>query len=102
MNKGQHLKTDNFCTANISYKVTFNSVHFLHFFFLNLDFGNAVKVETEAMSDSQVASSKEFPTEFTQKKYHFTNNNKRQQNKGSAESLLCNTLQKLHRATLCV
>lgn len=51
------------------------------------------------MSDLQVASSKEFPTEFTQKKYHFSNNNKRQQKKGSAESLLCNTLQKLHRAT---
>lgn len=42
-------------------------MHFLLFFFFNLDFGNAVKVETEAMNDLQVASSKEFPTEFTQK-----------------------------------
>lgn len=38
-----------------------------YFVFFNLDFENAVKVETEAMSDLQVASSKEFPTEFTQK-----------------------------------
>lgn len=69
-------------------------------YFFNLDFPNAVKVDTEAMSDLQVAFSKEFPTEITQK-YHFSNNNNRQRNKGSAESLLCNTLQKLHRASLC-
>lgn len=40
-------------------------MHFLLFF--NLDFGNTAKVETEAMSDLQAASSKEFPAEITQK-----------------------------------
>lgn len=99
--QGSASENRSFCAANISYESTFNSMHFLVVFFFNLDLGNAVKVETEAMSDLQVVSSKEFPTEITQK-YHFSNNNKRQWNKGSAEILHCNTLQKLHRASLHV
>lgn len=64
LNKGPHMKTDHFMLQIFPSKALLRSCTS---YFFNLDFSNAVKVDTEAMSDLQVASSKEFPTEITQK-----------------------------------